>query len=130
MYGVVRCCCCCSCFLMVITDGGTGDYHKHQAPYTIQSVSSLWKHVHLPQRPTRSTHGEVVQSARAALRRFREDRAAGAAPKRSDAEPWRLLLDVPLPVAADIEARGTPLEQVGWGEGMHVEQGSMCATLH
>lgn len=61
------------------------------------------------------THGAVVQQARAALRRFREDRAAGAAPKRSPLEPWRLLLDVPLPVASDIAAKGVPLAEAPFG---------------
>lgn len=52
------------------------------------------------------THGAVVREARAALRRFREDQA-----RRVEGGPWRLLLDVPLPVAAGISASGLPLEQ-------------------
>lgn len=64
-----------------------------------------------PSKTPRRTHGAVVQQARAALRRFREDRSAGRAPKRSPDEPWRLLLDVPLPVASDINSRGLPLDQ-------------------
>ena len=47
-----------------------------------------------------------MQQARAALRRFREARAAGAAPKRDPEAPWRLTLDLPLPVASDIADRG------------------------
>ncbi|GBF99833.1 hypothetical protein Rsub_12948 [Raphidocelis subcapitata] len=68
-----------------------------------------------PAPPPPRTHGAVVQGARAALRRFREDRAAGRAPKRSPSEPWRLLLDAPLPVAADVAAGGLPLEGSPFG---------------
>jgi hypothetical protein len=78
------------------------------------------------------THGAVIQGARAALRRFREHRqAVVAAPPQSpppqqqqqqqqqqqEGQPlpppgptWRLRLDLPLPVASDIAARGARLE--------------------
>lgn len=61
-----------------------------------------------------------MQGARAALRRFREDRAAGAAappraPGGGGPAPWRLTLDLPLPVAPGIAAGGLPLEESPFG---------------
>lgn len=52
----------------------------------------------------------MIREARSALRRFREARAEGAAPKRSAEEPWRLQLDVPLPVASDVADRGVRMQ--------------------
>jgi hypothetical protein len=73
--------------------------------------------VQAPAPPPPKTYGQVIRGARGALRRFREARAAGEAPKRSASEPWRLRLEVPLPVASDIADRGVTLQEAvsGWG---------------
>jgi len=63
-----------------------------------------------PGPPPPRTYGAVIREARSALRRFREARAEGVAPKRSADEPWRLQLDVPLPVASDIAERGVSMQ--------------------